>query len=124
MIVQTELDQRVDVRLGRRRRHLGANRAQSPVRGFRGSADAAMIRVVLPLHLRTLAHVGGEVTVEVSGPATLDTQRAGSFLSNAARHHPRPHYAGTPRVPAVLPLRRRLVPRNAQQVLTGGNCRG
>ena len=30
-----------------------------------------MIRVVLPSHLRTLAHVDGEVTVEVTGPATL-----------------------------------------------------
>ncbi len=29
-----------------------------------------MIRVVLPQHLRTLAHVGGEVTLEVSGPVT------------------------------------------------------
>ena len=29
-----------------------------------------MIRVVLPQQLRTLAHVSGEVTVEVSGPAT------------------------------------------------------
>jgi len=29
-----------------------------------------MIRVVLPQHLRTLAHVSGEVTVEVSGPVT------------------------------------------------------
>lgn len=29
-----------------------------------------MIRVVLPQHLRTLAHVSGEVTVEVSGTAT------------------------------------------------------
>ena len=29
-----------------------------------------MIRVVLPQHLRTLAHVGSEVTVEVEGPAT------------------------------------------------------
>jgi sulfur-carrier protein len=32
-----------------------------------------MIRVVLPQHLRTLAHVGDEVTVDVSG---LPTQRA------------------------------------------------
>jgi molybdopterin synthase sulfur carrier subunit len=32
-----------------------------------------MIRVVLPQHLRTLAHVSGEVTVEVSGPATQRT---------------------------------------------------
>jgi molybdopterin synthase sulfur carrier subunit len=29
-----------------------------------------MIRVVLPQHLRTLAHVSGEVTVEVNGQAT------------------------------------------------------
>lgn len=29
-----------------------------------------MIRVVLPTHLRTLARVGTEVTLEVSGPAT------------------------------------------------------
>ena len=30
-----------------------------------------MIRVVLPAHLRTLAHVGGEVELSVSGPVTL-----------------------------------------------------
>src|ERR1700758_209509 len=30
-----------------------------------------MIRVVLPPHLRTLAHVGSEVTLEVEGPATI-----------------------------------------------------
>jgi len=30
-----------------------------------------MIRVVLPQHLRTLAHVGGEVTLEVEAPITL-----------------------------------------------------
>lgn len=30
-----------------------------------------MIRVVLPAHLRTLAHVGFEVTVEVEGDVTL-----------------------------------------------------
>ena len=29
-----------------------------------------MIRVVLPFHLRTLAHVDGEVTLEVEGRAT------------------------------------------------------
>jgi len=29
-----------------------------------------MIRVVLPAHLRTLAHVEGEVTLEVAGQAT------------------------------------------------------
>jgi hypothetical protein len=29
-----------------------------------------MIRVVLPYHLRTLAHVGAEVQLDVDGPAT------------------------------------------------------
>jgi len=29
-----------------------------------------MIRVVLPAHLRTLARVGGETSLEVKGPAT------------------------------------------------------
>ena len=37
-----------------------------------GGPDAAMIRVVLPAHLRTLARVDGEVTLEVAGR----TQRA------------------------------------------------
>ena len=30
-----------------------------------------MIRVVMPLHLRTLARVDGEVELEVSGPVTV-----------------------------------------------------
>src|SRR5882757_2253198 len=30
-----------------------------------------MIRVILPQHLRTLAHVGSEVTIEVPGQITL-----------------------------------------------------
>ena len=30
-----------------------------------------MIRIVLPFHLRNLAHVGSEVTLEVEGAATL-----------------------------------------------------
>ena len=32
-----------------------------------------MIRVVLPAHLRTLARVNGEVTLEVKGPVTQRT---------------------------------------------------
>ena len=32
-----------------------------------------MIRVVLPAHLRTLAHVDGEVTLDVEGQATQRT---------------------------------------------------
>jgi len=31
---------------------------------------SSMIRVILPQHLRTLAHVGGEVQIEIEGPAT------------------------------------------------------
>jgi len=42
-----------------------------------------MIRVVLPAHLRTLAQVGFEVTVEVSGPATL-----GSVLDALEARYP------------------------------------
>ena len=30
-----------------------------------------MIRVVLPPHLRTLAHVGSEISLDVEGPLTL-----------------------------------------------------
>ena len=30
-----------------------------------------MIRVILPQHLRTLAHVGSEVSIDVQGPVTL-----------------------------------------------------
>jgi hypothetical protein len=29
-----------------------------------------MIRVTLPFHLRTLAHTGAEVRIEVAGPVT------------------------------------------------------
>ncbi|MBV8476963.1 MAG: MoaD/ThiS family protein [Acidobacteria bacterium] len=32
-----------------------------------------MIRVVLPAHLRTLAHVGLEVTLEIPAPVTLSS---------------------------------------------------
>jgi hypothetical protein len=32
-----------------------------------------VIRVILPHHLRTLAHAGAEVQLEVEGPATLRT---------------------------------------------------
>ncbi len=42
-----------------------------------------MIRVVLPPHLRTLAHVGGEVTLAVDGPPTL-----GSVLNALEASYP------------------------------------
>jgi len=51
-----------------------------------------MIRVVLPPHLRTLAHVSGEVTLEVKGPVTqrsvLDALEARyPMLQGAIRDH-------------------------------------
>ncbi|MGQ0667346.1 MAG: MoaD/ThiS family protein [Nitrospiraceae bacterium] len=42
-----------------------------------------MIRVVLPAHLRTLAHVDGEVTLEVTGPVTV-----GSVLDSLEARYP------------------------------------
>jgi hypothetical protein len=51
-----------------------------------------MIRVVLPAHLRTLARVGEEVKLEVTGPATqrsvLDALEAGyPVLRGTIRDH-------------------------------------
>lgn len=42
-----------------------------------------MIRVVLPFHLRTLARVSGEVTVDVVSPVTI-----GSVLDAVESAHP------------------------------------
>jgi hypothetical protein len=42
-----------------------------PWRWTRWNRDTAVIRVVLPAHLRTLARVDGEVKLDVEGPATL-----------------------------------------------------
>jgi sulfur-carrier protein len=51
-----------------------------------------MIRVVLPFHLRTLAHADAEVTLEISGPVTqrsvLDALEARyPMLRGAIRDH-------------------------------------
>jgi sulfur-carrier protein len=51
-----------------------------------------MIRVVLPFHLRNLAHVGNEVQIEVAGPVTqrsvLDALEARyPMLRGAIRDH-------------------------------------
>jgi molybdopterin synthase sulfur carrier subunit len=51
-----------------------------------------MIRVILPFHLRTLAHVGSEVTLEVEAPVTqrsvLDALEANyPMLRGAIREH-------------------------------------
>ncbi len=52
------------------RRHLGAHRPRSSGRSVRRSPDAAMIRVLLPVHLRRLAQVEGEVELPWEGPVT------------------------------------------------------
>src|SRR5207249_10997285 len=49
---------------------LGAHRPGPSGRALGRSPDAAMIRVVLPAHLRKLAQVGGEVQLDVQGPPT------------------------------------------------------
>lgn len=51
-----------------------------------------MVRVVLPFHLRNLAHAGSEVTLDVSGPVTqrsvLDALEARyPMLCGAIRDH-------------------------------------
>jgi sulfur-carrier protein len=54
--------------------------------------NTRMIRIILPFHLRTLAHVGSEVTLEVEGPVTqrsvLDALEARyPMLRGAIRDH-------------------------------------
>ena len=61
---------RTSLCLGRRRRHLDAHRPRSTACAVRGSADTAMIRVVIPHHLRNMAGTGAEVALEVEGPVT------------------------------------------------------
>src|SRR4029450_9803094 len=87
------------------RRSLGAHR-RAPALGGRGGSAApprtgpAMIRVILPAHLRTLARVNGEVKVAVAGPVTtraiLDAlEDAYPMLRGAIRDHvsrPRPPF--------------------------------
>ena len=53
-----------------------------------------MIRVVLPAHLRTLARVDGEVTLDVagSGDAAFGPRRPRGPLSDVARDDPRPRH--------------------------------
>ena len=51
-------------------RQLGADRPRPPGGAVGRGPDAAMIRVVLPAHLRTLAHIDGEVELDVAGQVT------------------------------------------------------
>ena len=83
---------RPGLRLGRCRRQLGADRPRPPGRPLRRGPDAAMIRVVLPSHLRTLARVTGEVELDVEGPVTqrrssTPSRRAIPMLRGTIRDH-------------------------------------
>src|SRR5215471_15340874 len=51
-------------------RQLGTDRARPPGGIISRGADIAMIRVVLPPHLRTLSRAGTEVQLEIVGPVT------------------------------------------------------
>ena len=61
---------RAGLRIRRCRRQLGSDRPGSSRRAFCRSPNTAMIRVLLPPHLRTLARVDGEVNLEIDGQAT------------------------------------------------------
>ena len=89
-------------------------------------ADAAMIRVVLPYHLRTLARVGDEVHLRVDGPrhAGRRPRRARSAVPGAARHDPRPCHVSPPSVRALLRLRRGLLAPTRRHAAARGHRRG
>ena len=88
-------DRRPGLRLGRCRRHLGADRPRPAGRAVGRGADAAMIRVVLPAHLRTLARVERRsldgLDGQVTQRAVLDALEA--RYPDAARDDPRSGHA-------------------------------
>ena len=106
-------DRRAGLRLGRRRRQLGADRPRPARRAVGRGADAAVIRVVLPAHLRTLAGVGREVQLDVVGEPTqtVGDRRARGPLPAAVRDGPRPGDATAAAVRAILRLRGRPLAR-------------
>src|SRR5687768_1771425 len=61
---------RTSLCIARCRGQLGADRPRFSGRVIRRSPDAAMIRVVLPPPLRTLARVDSEVALHVQDPVT------------------------------------------------------
>src|SRR5258708_1216806 len=66
-------DRRAGLLLGGQRGLMECDCARSAGSVVGRSPNTAMIRVVLPYHLRTLAGVEGEVELEVEAPATLRT---------------------------------------------------
>src|SRR5689334_18641520 len=63
-------DRRTGLRVAGRRRELERNRSRPSLGTLCGSSDIKMIRVALPYHLRNLARVGTEVSLEIKGPVT------------------------------------------------------
>ncbi len=80
-------------------------------------ADAVMIRVVLPAHLRRLASVQGEVRLDVAGPGHPGhrARRARGQVPHAPRHDPRPGQPPPAGLHPLLRLRGRPVPRAARR---------
>jgi hypothetical protein len=74
---------RPGVRVRERRGHVGPDRQRSSGRRVGRSPDAAMIRIVLPAHLRTLAQVDDEVRLELEGDVTV-----GSVLDALEARYP------------------------------------
>src|SRR5581483_9154810 len=64
---------RTGLRVAGRRGKLERHRSRSPGRPVGRSADAQMIRVGLPYHLRNLAKADAEVQLQVEGPVTQRT---------------------------------------------------
>src|SRR5438046_9256537 len=88
-------DGRAGVRFRRRGRQLVSHRRTPPSRTVCRGPDAAMIRVVLPGHLRALARVGPEMQLRVEGPVTQRTlldavEAAYPMLRGTIRDHATP----------------------------------
>src|SRR6266446_3738083 len=64
-------DGRSGLLFSRQRQFVECHRARFAGGLLLRSSDAAMIRVVLPYHLRNLARVEGEVQLEVASPVTV-----------------------------------------------------
>src|SRR4029077_10224795 len=83
---------RTGLHIGGCRRQLGAYCSRPSSRAFCRGPNVRMIRVILPPHLRGLAHINGEVELEVAGRVTqrsvLDALEASyPMLSGTIRDH-------------------------------------
>ena len=110
-------DGRAGVRVGGCRRQLVADRARSSRRAFRRSPNAAVIRVVLPAHLRALVRAGGEIALDLRG-RSHPAQRVGcdrSVVPRLARNDSRSVYATAASVRAFFRLPARPLARAARR---------